>query len=618
MADNQSGDFDISVENHEGSRLERRLASFDDKYNIFVSNKSFTSYLGSEELRSFKITDYIHPDDVESFKKFVEDKSFTGGEEVFRLKKKNNGWHYNVVRIHTEKGMVENRRNIGVEIIDIDESVGDYETAMDSLSRVRLLMSLTDEFAFIYDKETNMFKMFKYDRFNRIILYDMDIDQWKREMLSKSYVKYDEKAMLDTLVLNMKTYADSFSIKMNCAIRTQSDNIFEAVRFIGTVHNESSGNKIIVGRVVSDESVGHASTAMEIMNELQYDSLTGVYNKKTITEYAKKRIAEEKEKRIVIAILDVDNFKSVNDTFGHLYGDKVLARVGGRLKEIVGEDGVIGRIGGDEFMIVFNGLDDDQVLRGMLRAIRTQIKWEFAEDFENLSITCSIGASIFPVNGRDYEDLFKKADCCLYIAKEKGRDRYVFFRDEMHRASYEAMLNKNQLNAMNNPREIRELKNVASFIENAMTDSRKAVLDAMRHMKDTFGIDNINIYYGEGMKKVYSFGSDIPEAKDAMYVFSEEFQKLMGDNERFLQIGFADTFSDITPDFCGRMKAERIASTIQCYIGDKRNIKGLVTFNKCREASQWANYEIDCARIFAAVLSSMALNDIGTDDCAIY
>lgn len=617
MADNQSGDFDISVENHEGSRLERRLASFDDKYNIFVSNKSFTSYLGSEELRSFKITDYIHPDDVESFKKFVEDKSFTGGEEVFRLKKKNNGWHYNVVRIHTEKGMVENRRNIGVEIIDIDESVGDYETAMDSLSRVRLLMSLTDEFAFIYDKETNMFKMFKYDRFNRIILYDMDIDQWKREMLSRSYVKYDEKAMLDTLVLNMKTYADSFSIKMNCAIRTQSD-IFEAVRFIGTVHNESSGNKIIVGRVVSDESVGHASTAMEIMNELQYDSLTGVYNKKTITEYAKKRIAEEKEKRIVIAILDVDNFKSVNDTFGHLYGDKVLARVGGRLKEIVGEDGVIGRIGGDEFMIVFNGLDDDQVLRGMLRAIRTQIKWEFAEDFENLSITCSIGASIFPVNGRDYEDLFKKADCCLYIAKEKGRDRYVFFRDEMHRASYEAMLNKNQLNAMKNPREIRELKNVASFMENAMTDSRKAILDAMRHMKDTFGIDNINIYYGEGLKKVYSFGSDIPEAKDAMYVFSEEFQKLMGENERFLQIGFADAFSDITPDFCGRMKAERIASTIQCYIGDKRNINGLVTFNKCREASQWANYEIDCARIFAAVLSSMALNDIGTDDCAIY
>ena len=57
MADNQSGAFDLGVENHEGCRLERRLASFDDKYNVFVSNKKFTSYLGSEELRSFKITD---------------------------------------------------------------------------------------------------------------------------------------------------------------------------------------------------------------------------------------------------------------------------------------------------------------------------------------------------------------------------------------------------------------------------------------------------------------------------------------------------------------------------------------------------------------------------------
>ena len=108
--------------------------------------------------------------------------------------------------------------------------------------------------------------------------------------------------------------------------------------------------------------------------------------------------------KVVIAILDLDHFKSVNDSFGHMVGDKVLARAGRRLKEIVGTDGVVGRIGGDEFMIVFTGLNDDLALRSMLRAIRTQIKWEFAEDFEGLSITCSIGASIFPTNGTDYDD----------------------------------------------------------------------------------------------------------------------------------------------------------------------------------------------------------------------
>lgn len=96
----------------------------------------------------------------------------------------------------------------------------------------------------------------------------------------------------------------------------------------------------------------------------------------------------------------------------------------------------------------------------------------------------------------------------------------------MHRASYEAMLNQNQLNAMKNPREIRELKNVASFMENAMTDSRKAILDAMRHMKDTFGIDNINIYYGEGMKKYIHLAPIFRKQKMQCMYFQKNFRNL--------------------------------------------------------------------------------------------
>lgn len=482
---------------------------------------------------------------------------------------------------------------------------------MESLARVRLLMSMTDEFVFSYNKATNIFCMFHYDKFHRIEVYNMDIDEWKREMLKKGYVGHDEKAMLDTLVLNMKTYTESFSVKMNCAVRTQSE-IMEQLCFVGAVYNGIENEKTVIGRIVVDASSGHVNSAMEIMNELQYDSLTGVYNKKTITEYAKRRLLEEKENRVVIAILDVDHFKSVNDTFGHLYGDKVLSRVGNRLKEIVGEDGVIGRIGGDEFMIVFTGLNDDQILRGMLRAIRTQIKWEFAEDFENLSITCSIGASIFPVNGRDFEELFRKADCCLYIAKEKGRDRYVFFRDELHRESYEASLNKHEFNAMNNAREIRELNNIASFMELASVDGRKALVQIMEHMKEAFGVDNITVYYGDGMKKVYTYGTDIPEAENAEYIFSDEFRSIIGKEKRYLEVSFFNKLSETAPTFCRSMEQLHISSTIQCYIGNNGEIKGLVTFNKLKEASQWANYEVDCARIVASVLSYMCMGDVDT------
>ena len=71
------------------------------------------------------------------------------------------------------------------------------------------------------------------------------------------------------------------------------------------------------------------------MDELQYDSLTKVYNKKAITEYAINTLKENKRNRTIIVILDVDHFKSVNDTYGHIYGENILARVGHRLKEVV-------------------------------------------------------------------------------------------------------------------------------------------------------------------------------------------------------------------------------------------------------------------------------------------
>ena len=614
MAENQSTNndiqLDVKVNNH---RFERRIAVFDSNFTIYVANKHFSAYLESDNLRCFKITDYLHPGDVEAFKKFASEQAEKGGESIFRFRRSTGEWRYNLVKFQSEKAMAETQKNIRVELIDIEEAVSNYESSMESLARVRLLMSMTDEFVFSYNKATNIFCMFHYDKFHRIEVYNMDVDEWKRKMLEKGYVGHDEKAMLDTFVINMKTYTESFSVKMNCAVRTQSE-IMEQLCFIGAVYNGIENEKTVVGRVVADAGLGHVNSAMEIMNELQYDSLTGVYNKKTITEYAKRRLLEEKENRVVIAILDVDHFKSVNDTFGHLYGDKVLSRVGNRLKEIVGEDGVIGRIGGDEFMIVFTGLNDDQILRGMLRAIRTQIKWEFAEDFENLSITCSIGASIFPVNGRDFEELFRKADCCLYIAKEKGRDRYVFFRDELHRESYEASLNKHELNAMNNAREIRELKYIASFAELAATDGKKAFVQAMEHMRESFGVDNITLYYGKDMKKIYSFGADIPNADNALYIFSHEFRSIMGEGKRCLQVSFLNKLSETAPSFCKRMEEERISSTIQCYIGGGLDdIKGLVTFNKLKEASQWADYEVDCARIFASVLSYMSVGINGIE-----
>lgn len=600
-----------NMENHievilNGQLSERRMVSFLEGCKIFVSNKTFAAYFGQENMNDKEFLQYVHPQEAEQFKQFIKEALKSESEAVFKIMNAEGKYKNNLVRKVSKKKFDDWIIDSSFEFIDIEDSIILYDKALESIDKLRVALSLTNEYVYIYKKATNIITIYKYDQYQRIELFNMDVDEWKIFLLEKNYVSSDEKAMLDSLILGFKMYLQSFSVKLNTSIRTDGETM-EPVKFLGSIYNTIDEGRIVIGRIVIDEEISHANTIMNLMDELQTDSLTGVYNKKTITEYAKKRIAEEKENRVIITILDIDHFKSVNDTFGHMYGDAVLARVGRKLKEVVGEQGVVGRMGGDEFMIIFTGLNDEQLLRGMLRAIRTQIKWEFAEDFESLSVTCSIGASIFPTNGTEYEDLFRKADCCLYIAKEKGRDRYVFFRDELHRTSYESTVNKNELCAFKNTREIRELQYVTKFMTSAVTNPQLALKDAFVHIFNAFGIENISIFYGEKMEKIYSYGQDLPEFKEVSYIRHPEFENLLIPEENYVEFGFLRKVEERAPEIAKYMEHFDVCASIQCFLGTFENMNGLLTFNKCSSEAQWANYEIDCAVIVASFLSRMSM-----------
>lgn len=600
-------DNNVNIKN-EPHKLEKKQASIDDEYNVGVASKSFLSYFESVDVRCLRLIDFVHPDEVSEFKAFMSGKINGVSRRIFRLKRNTNEYRYNVVKLCHEDNALKDKGYRDIEIIDIEDTVLLNEKIVSDLEKMRLLFGMTDEYMFNYNKVTNVLKIFHYDELKRVIDYNMDIDEWSDEMLQKRYVADNERGLFKAFIIALKDYNQSISTKINCSIRTHG-NIIETLRFTGIYYNSSiEGEGEIIGRILSDGATARSNEALELMDELQYDSLTKVYNKKAITEYAINTLKENKRNRTIIVILDVDHFKSVNDTYGHMYGDKILARVGQRLKEVVGEDGVVGRIGGDEFMIVLNGINDDQMLRGVLRAMRTQIKWEFSEEFTDFMITCSIGASIYPNNGTDFEELFKKADHCLYIAKEKGRDRYVFFRDELHRESYEASVEKKDSQSISS-RENKELEYLGKFFAEVAIDREKAIRDMFAHMKTAYNIDSIDIYYGDGLKAVYSFGADADKNDDAMYVYSSEFKEMLGNN-RSINVSFLRKIMENAPDFCTEMKKRSILSTIQCIIGSQDDIKGLITFNKKIEASQWADYEVTCAEIAASYLRLFAENKI--------
>ncbi|MCC8043981.1 MAG: diguanylate cyclase [Clostridiales bacterium] len=157
------------------------------------------------------------------------------------------------------------------------------------------------------------------------------------------------------------------------------------------------------------------------------DALTGVSNKKTTEEYIKLWLADEAcFSTQVFIMMDIDLFKKINDKYGHAIGDAVLGAVGDGLREIFRETDIIGRLGGDEFCVFMKNATPESAVEKadaicqMVRSI--QIKGQ-----PDLTVSCSIGVSLFPQHAKNFMDLYKKADKALYISKNSGRDQYTLY-----------------------------------------------------------------------------------------------------------------------------------------------------------------------------------------------
>lgn len=578
--------------------LDKRMAAVNKEHIALVANKAFSDYFG--DLRCDNIIGYVHPDEKDKLIEFFD--SYTGEKKsgIFRFINASGQYHYNLLMLLKEN---KNYRpdSINIVMTDIEEAYTVNEQLRKNMLRMRALLGIVDDYTFSYSRDNNVLCIYKYELRSREVISRMDIDEWKKEMIDNDYIAAKDVGKFVSMIGDMKSYSQSFSAKISTGMRT-GNQIKETLRFNGILYHDETEEKMVIGRITEDSENGQ-KRAVEVIDGLMYDALTHVYNKKTITDYARKLLVEERNNKVTLVIFDIDHFKSVNDTYGHLYGDKVLERVGGKLKEIVGEDGMVGRIGGDEFLIVLNGINDNQLLRSVLRAIRTQIKWEFNGDFDDLNITCSIGAAICPDNGTDYEELFKKADYCLYIAKEKGRDRYVFFRDEMHRKAYEESVLKDR-NAAGSGREMKELHIMSEVMLQFNDKPREAINSLMEHMLETYRLDSLNVFVGEDMRRVQTVGNVLRYCEDARYVYTDEFIKLLG-NKKYVQIGFVGNYMNEAPEFYDVMRQRRVFSTIQCIIGDKDNVLGLLTLDRCKESSQWAGYEVECAVMLASLLTTL-------------
>jgi diguanylate cyclase (GGDEF)-like protein len=177
----------------------------------------------------------------------------------------------------------------------------------------------------------------------------------------------------------------------------------------------------------------HKEAEQRIWQVSQHDPLTGLPNRALIHGFAEPMLAAARRSGALVAVLfvDMDRFKPINDEHGHAVGDEVLKEIARRLRTSVRESDLVGRLGGDEFLLVLNDVRSTDSAMRVARVCISRLGQPYRIDSLELRTTPSIGISLFPQHGRDIDALIRHADAAMYEAKQQVRNRFQFYQPEL-------------------------------------------------------------------------------------------------------------------------------------------------------------------------------------------
>ncbi len=185
---------------------------------------------------------------------------------------------------------------------------------------------------------------------------------------------------------------------------------------------------IIIWNILSDLHSKNKQKKLE--EKADTDLLTGLNNKAASERKIREFMDAHPNDQSMFFILDIDNFKKINDTMGHAFGDEVLRSLGEQIGAIFRVSDVVGRFGGDEFVIFLKNIQNAETVRKEAQKVANFFKDFKAGEYVKYAATASIGVAVYPQEGADFDSLFKAADQALYKAKKRGKNQLAFYNEE--------------------------------------------------------------------------------------------------------------------------------------------------------------------------------------------
>lgn len=360
--------------------------------------------------------------------------------------------------------------------------------------------------------------------------------------------------------------------------------------------------------------------AQNLMERAQRDMLTKLYNKGSSQEYIQAVLTNNVPgKMAALMIIDLDNFKHMNDTMGHLFGDALLSEVAHSIQKQFRSEDIVGRVGGDEFLVFLGQIPNAALAEQKAVQVMKAIGEMAVQELTEVELSCSIGIAIYPECGQTYHELFQRADQALYRAKNQGKGRYCIADAKLLSEEFPVQ----SCSAANT--RIDSYEETESNVELRLFEYVFRILYKSSNL-DT-AVNAILEVVGRqfDVSRVYIFeDEEDPDYCTNTYEWCNEgvrpeignLQHVLYAND--LEGGYQSNFNESGVFYCRDidvltqqqreiLEPQGIKSMLQCAIYDKGQYKGFVGFDECRVNRYWTQEQVNTLVFIAEILSTFLL-----------
>jgi len=498
-------------------------------------------------------------------------------------------------------------------LTDITGSRRAYEELNDKLRRYEIILAQTENGLFEWDLERDRISL--SDTWEQLFGIRVQNGSVRKALAEGSYFHPEDLPLLLDRVADLENGSHYETAEVRVAT---SRGRYLWCRFrASAIRNGEGVLTKIVGIVINIDAEKQAERMLQ--DRADRDALTRLLNKtagrKQVEEYLSRFSGGAS---CAMLIIDLDNFKEVNDRYGHLFGDAVLRQAAREIEKLFRAQDIVSRIGGDEFLVLMRGVSDRNLVAGRCQRLLNIFATTFRSGKRNLPLGCSIGIALSPEDGTDYYALFNHADQALYRAKARGKNDYCFYdkNDEaMPSPSTRTSAVGNAIDSDEEPGMAED--NMVRFAFHKLysaKDPDQAVKEILALVGRQTNVSRVYVFENSEDNRLcsntYEWCNEgiAPEINNLQNVSYEE--DIPGYAECFDEQGviYSSDIRELPRPVYDILEPQGIKSMLHCAIREDGVLRGYIGFDDCEENRMWTKDQIRLLQYFAETLGQYLLH----------